>query len=166
VNAATCDDRMTTLHTQYRSKLTNFLLRFTGGDRQAAEDLAQETLIRTWRNLNALPDGTEETRRWLFTVARHVAIDAIRRRRARPDEVSLSDYTVVPYAADPGEVVLAGQSLRRAFDDLSADHRAVLSELYLQGRSTAEAASRLGVPVGTIKSRAHYALRGLRAAIN
>jgi RNA polymerase sigma-70 factor (ECF subfamily) len=56
-------------------------------------------------------------------------------------------------------------SLRRAVHDLSESHRVVISELYFHGRSTHETADRLGVPVGTVKSRAHYALRTLREAV-
>jgi RNA polymerase sigma-70 factor (ECF subfamily) len=56
---------------------------------------------------------------------------------------------------------IVGDALTR----LSPDHRAVLEQCYFQGRSTAEAAQVLGVPEGTVKSRAHYALRALRLAL-
>jgi RNA polymerase sigma-70 factor (ECF subfamily) len=52
-----------------------------------------------------------------------------------------------------------------AITQLSSDHRAVLLECYYRGRSVAEAARRLGVPEGTVKSRTHYALRALRLAL-
>jgi RNA polymerase sigma-70 factor, ECF subfamily len=52
-----------------------------------------------------------------------------------------------------------------AVGTLSAEHRDVLLETYYRGRSVAEAARRLGIPEGTVKSRTHYALRALRLAL-
>ena len=52
-----------------------------------------------------------------------------------------------------------------AVTHLSAEHRAVLQECYFNGRSVADAARRLGIPEGTVKSRTHYALRALRLAL-
>ena len=52
-----------------------------------------------------------------------------------------------------------------ALSQLSEDHRQVLVECYYRGRSVADAAQRLGIPAGTVKSRTHYALRALRLAL-
>ncbi|HZG89890.1 MAG TPA: sigma factor-like helix-turn-helix DNA-binding protein, partial [Pseudonocardia sp.] len=57
-------------------------------------------------------------------------------------------------------------TVRAAMDSLSEDHRGVLEQLYFQGRSLGEAATALGVPPGTVKSRSYYALRALRRAID
>ena len=56
-------------------------------------------------------------------------------------------------------------TVQAALRELSEEHRVVLQQLYLEGRSLGEAADRLGVPTGTVKSRSYYALRALRAAI-
>jgi RNA polymerase sigma-70 factor (ECF subfamily) len=161
----TDEARLTALHEEYAPVLLGYLAGFTNGNRPAAEDLLQETMIRAWCNLESLPTEPEHTRRWLFTVARHVAIDAIRRRRARPVEVDALDSVPAQHADETTDTVVALESLRRALGSLSTDHRVILAEIYLKGSSTAEAAERLGVPVGTVKSRAHYALRSLRTAI-
>lgn len=160
-------DRLTDLHTRYGPVLHRYLAGFTSGNRQSAEDLLQETMIRAWRHLDSLPDDPDQTRRWLFTVARHVAIDAIRRRQARPSEVDLRDPDAVlePSPDDTSGTVMAVDSLRRGLAGLSAMHRRILDELYVEGRTPGETAKLLGVPVGTVKSRAHYALRSLRAAV-
>lgn len=122
-------------------------------------------MLQAWRHLDRLPAEGESVRRWLFIVARRIAIDAARARQARPTEVGVIDLTGIPGRSDLVECVVAEQTVRRALPKLSAAHRAVLNELYFQGRSTDEAAARLGIPEGTVKSRAHYALRALRAAI-
>jgi RNA polymerase sigma-70 factor (ECF subfamily) len=57
-------------------------------DREHAEDVVQETLVRAWRNLDRIPPADDGARRWLVRVARNLAIDHLRARRARPVEVT------------------------------------------------------------------------------
>ncbi|MEU7800462.1 sigma-70 family RNA polymerase sigma factor [Micromonospora arborensis] len=158
--------RMQALHADHAEPLYRFLLRLTWGERHVAEDLLQDTMLQAWRHLDRLPPEGESLRRWLFTVARRIAIDAARARKARPTEVGMADMALLAEStADITEGVVAVQTVRRALPKLTAAHRAVLIELYFIGRSTDEAAAQLGIPEGTVKSRAHYALRALRAAI-
>ena len=156
---------MAELYDLYAEALVKFLLRLTLGNRQAAEDMLQETLLRAWQNLDKLPEDLGSLRGWLFTVARRVAIDAGRAKMARPVEVTMTDRVREPVGPDLAEHVAAAQTIREALHRLSPDHRSVLVELYYRGSSTAEAARRLGVAEGTVKSRAHYALRSLSAMI-
>ena len=79
-------ERLSELYADHSRPLLNFLLRLTNGERTAAEDLLQETMIRAWRHLETVPTEPENIRRWLFTVARRVTIDAVRMRQARPAE--------------------------------------------------------------------------------
>jgi len=156
---------MAALHAEHSRPLFHFLLGLTNGERYTAEDLLQETMLRAWRHLESIPTEHEGARRWLFTVARRITIDAVRMRRARPVETTMLDVTWMPTTEDGPESVIAAEALRRAVHDLSDAHRAILSELYVEGRSTQETAVRLGVPIGTVKSRAHYAIRTLRDAL-
>jgi RNA polymerase sigma-70 factor, ECF subfamily len=137
----------------------------SSGAVHTAEDLVQETMLRAWRNLDAVPVEPESQRRWLFTVARRVAIDAYRKRQSRPVEVSLVDTEPAAPGGGAAETVIAKLTLRHAVRGLSPAHRRVLRELYVEGHSLDETAARLGVPVGTVKSRAHYAIRQLRDAL-
>ena len=167
-----CDERLdaearlTALHDEHAPALLRFLLRLNRGERQTAEDMLQETMLRAWRHVGSLPADPDETRRWLFTVARRIAIDSIRRRQTRPVEVGLTDLTWVADRDDSIAAAVAVHGFRNAFRSLTAAHRTVLTEIYLRGHEVDEVADRLGVPVGTIKSRAHYALRSLRIALN
>ncbi|GLY98753.1 sigma-70 family RNA polymerase sigma factor [Actinoplanes sp. NBRC 103695] len=167
-----CDDRldaearMTALHAEHAPELLRFLVRLNRGERQTAEDMLQETMLRAWRHLDSLPAAYDDARRWLFTVARRIAIDAIRRRQTRPVEVGLTDLTWVADRDDSIAAAVAVHGFRNAFRSLTAAHRTVLTEIYLRGHEVDEVADRLGVPVGTVKSRAHYALRSLRTALN
>lgn len=131
------------------------------GDRAAAEDVVQEALIRAWRNPDVLTNGKGSTRGWLLTVVRNLVIDKVRARSARPQEVD-EDPEFHPAVGDHADLVANSVTVRKALEGLSEDHRVVLEQLYLRGRSLGEAAAALGVPTGTVKSRSYYALRALR----
>ncbi|MEV6813989.1 sigma-70 family RNA polymerase sigma factor [Micromonospora sp. NPDC051296] len=150
---------------EYRQPLHRFLTRLLLGQQDLAEDLVQETLLRAWRNAERLAADPSKIAPWLYTVARHVAIDAMRARQARPPEVSLPDLNRVPDTDDEMERVVSVHAVRPALGKISPEHRAVLLEMYYRGASVAEAAERLGIPEGTVKSRAYYAVRALHAAI-
>lgn len=97
-------------------------------------------------------------------MARNTGIDAVRCSRARPAGAQLPD--ILPSSADEVTgIVVAMDSLRTALRSLSSEHRRVLTELYVDGHTISQTAQRLGVPVGTVKSRSFYALRSLRTAM-
>jgi RNA polymerase sigma-70 factor (ECF subfamily) len=143
--------------------LLAYATRATGGDRHAAEDVVQETWLRTWRHVDRLGD-LASVRSWLMRIAHNVAIDQHRRRRARPTEVELPDHEVEGVATVPGpdDEVETRIDVDAALEHLSAAHRDTLVEVYFADRTANGAASVLGVPVGTVKSRVHKALRALR----
>ncbi|MBP0452354.1 sigma-70 family RNA polymerase sigma factor [Kitasatospora sp. RG8] len=141
------------------------LLRATGGDRGKAEDILQETLLRAWQHPEALAAGPEQSRPWLFTVARRIAIDHYRMAAARVREVLGEESTDRPVADDPYDQVVVARDVDAALRRLQDHHRAVLVELHLNDRSVADAATRLGVPPGTVKSRNFYAIRALRPVL-
>lgn len=158
--------RIEELKARHGRSLFKFLVRLTRGERYLAEDLLQETLIRAWRNIDRVPVQEENSRRWLFIVARRVAIDAARMRQSRPTEVNLLDLELISTPNPTTEAVLAADTLARAIRSLSREQRLILTELYIHGSSTKEAAHRLGIPLGTVKSRTFYALRSLRDALS
>lgn len=153
------------LYEQHSAALLTFVLRLTGGDRQRAEDIVQETLMRAWRNAHKLgAPGPASIRPWLVTVARRIAIDNHRSNQARPSEAydqELDGFAV----ADPTEQVLRSMTVTEALRELSYAHREILLETYFRGRTITEAAESLGLPLGTAKSRVYYALRALRLAL-
>jgi RNA polymerase sigma-70 factor (ECF subfamily) len=158
------DEVLRALFEQHAAPLLSYAIRLTGGDRGRAEDVVQETLLRAWRHPEALDPDRGPVRSWLFTVARNVAVDAHRARRARPPEVGEDALAVVP-AVDEIEQALDTWLVADALATLSPDHRAVIVETYFRGRSVADAASVLGIPPGTVKSRTFYGLRALRLAL-
>lgn len=157
--------RLRRLYDEHATALLGFAMRLSNGDRGRAEDIVQETLVRAWRNPQALDASRGPVRPWLFTVAHRVAIDAHRARSARPTEVANDSVIGLVPAADEIDAHLDRLILADALQALSPDHRSVLIETYFQGRSVAEAADVLGVPPGTVKSRTYYALRALKLAL-
>ncbi len=88
-------------------------------------------------------------------------IDEWRTPRSQ-SEFAVADVPDVPDLADRTDQLLLSWVVAEAITKLSPDHRAVLLECYYRGVPVAEAARRLGIPEGTVKSRTHYALRALR----
>ena len=155
---------MQQLHDEHAAALWGYCLRLTSHDHARAEDVMQETLLRAWRRWDRLEESHGSVRSWLYTVARNIVIDEWRSRRSR-SEVTVAE---VPEVGDPDEVdrMLQSWVVADALGALSVEHRAVVVECYYRGASVAQAAARLGIPEGTVKSRTHYALRALRLALN
>ncbi len=154
------------LYAEHGSMLLAYATRWSSGDRQHGEDAVQETLIRAWRRPLAGDVGSSAERAWLLTVVRNVCIDRYRARQSRPREVggdALESAESISSADDIDRAV-EQWTIAEAFTHLSLDHRAVLQETYFNGLSVAEAARLLGIPEGTVKSRAFHALRALRKA--
>ncbi|MFE9257773.1 sigma-70 family RNA polymerase sigma factor [Streptomyces sp. NPDC006879] len=157
------------LQREHGKALHGFLVGLTHGDAQRAEDLVQETLLRAWQHPEALESEHESVRPWLFTVARRLAIDALRARMSRPQEVA-TDVMEAPVTrlspADPLAGSVTALDVRRAVRSLGREHRDVLVQVYFCDRSVAETAQVLGIPAGTVKSRTYYALRELRRGLS
>jgi RNA polymerase sigma-70 factor (ECF subfamily) len=132
-------------------------------DRAAAEDVVQEALLRAWRHPEVLVNGKGSVRGWLLTVVRNIVTDQIRARGRRPAEVPEGPVEVA-IEDDHADRVVTSMVVVDALSTLSAEHREVLEQIYLLGSTVAEAAKTLGIPPGTVKSRAFYALRALRSA--
>jgi RNA polymerase sigma-70 factor (ECF subfamily) len=157
------DALLRALYEQHAAVLWSFVVPLTGGDRMQAQDVVQETMLRAWRHPEVLAQSQRSARSWLFTVAHRIVIDEWRRGRSAREILSDDPPDVgQPYRT---EAVLNVWLIADALDTLSPDHRAVIVECYYRGRSTSEAAHALGIPDGTVKSRAHYALRALRLAL-
>lgn len=150
------------LYREHAGPLLTYVRSLVAGDARRAEDIVQETLLRAWRHAR---DLTAETARpWLFRVARNLVVDGHRAAIRRPQEVS-ADVLLARPADDEFERTLLGWQVADALQALTEAHRDVVVELYFRDRSVADAARILRVPEGTVRSRAYYALRALRLAL-
>jgi RNA polymerase sigma-70 factor, ECF subfamily len=162
VRATADEELLRTLYEDHASALLGFVRRLVDGDRQHAEDIVQETLLRAWRHSDSL--STDRVRPWLFTVARNLVISRYRARRARATEVPLPDVDTL-VADDELDRAVVSWQVAAALRTLSPAHREVLVHLFFGGQTIAEAAAAIGVPPGTVKSRSFYALKALRLAL-
>jgi RNA polymerase sigma-70 factor, ECF subfamily len=166
VRSRTADDDafVTELYRQYRVPLMAYVLRLTAGDRQQAEDVVQETMLRAWRQAGKLDLTEPSLMPWLATVARRIVIDDKRRKSARPAETGDGMMEDAP-VADTTEDMLRKLLMAEALQSLTPAHREVLNETILRDRTVNQAAEVLGIPVGTVKSRVYYALKALRVVL-
>lgn len=130
-------------------------------DRHLAEDVVQETMLRAWRHCAGFSPEKGSVRGWLMRVAHNIAMDKIRMRQSRPAEVAQYESSLA-LVEDHADRVVTAMQVRAALERLSPAHRAVVEQVYLNGLTAPEAAERLGIPEGTVYSRAFYALRQLR----
>jgi RNA polymerase sigma-70 factor (ECF subfamily) len=159
------EERFNQIVRAYRAGLLVYCAKLTGGDREKAEDIVQETFIRAWRRVDQMHEDQGSVVGWLRRVAHNVAIDTHRMRQIRPPEVEL-EHPDVAVARDGTDDVLLKVIVENVLATAWPEHRAVLTEVYLHDQTSTQAAQRLGIPVGTVKSRVHYALRALRANLD
>jgi RNA polymerase sigma-70 factor, ECF subfamily len=156
------DESIRELYQRHADMLFNLVWRLVDGDRQRAEDIVQETLIRAWQNAEKLDLlSGRRLRPWLITVARRIAIDAYRSKEARPEEVHDLDPGRFS-TLDDTERIERSVIVMAALRELSLPYREILLQTYFYGRTVARAADYLGLPLGTAKSRVYHGLRALR----
>jgi RNA polymerase sigma-70 factor (ECF subfamily) len=141
------------------------------GNREAAEELVQETFLRAWRQIATYQPSLGRVSNWLLGIARNLAIDELRRRGARPQVVANDEndeqITQIPGSRDedPAELVQASAQsaqIRQALDVLPPAQREVMELAYYSGLTQSEIAARLGDPLGTVKTRMRLATQKLR----
>jgi len=132
------------------------------GDRSLCEEATQQTFVRAWRAAASF-DASRELDPWIAMIARRVAIDMYRREAARAtsplDPVAREHPALV--ASPAADAVLDVWEVRRAVSALPAELREIVRLQHFDGLAHDEIAARLGVPVGTVKSRSFRAHRRL-----
>jgi RNA polymerase sigma-70 factor (ECF subfamily) len=131
-----------------------------------AEELTSDVMVEVWRSA-ARYGGRSRARTWVFGIAHHKAIDALRKRRTTlvPLDDLLGAATDV---TGPEEAALRAEERSRLDDalaSLSAEHRAVLELTYVEGFSQKEIAEIVDCQIATVKTRAFYAKQRLRDAL-
>jgi RNA polymerase sigma-70 factor (ECF subfamily) len=122
-------------------------------DREAAEDVTQETFVRAFRALGRYRGDAKFTT-WLLTIARNCALDEVRRKARRRDTTDALEAQ--PYQSATGDPATALE-VREALASLPVELRESIVLIDMLGESYADAASVLHLPVGTVKSRVHRA---------
>lgn len=138
-----------------------------GASPEAAEELAQETMIAVWRKAGLYDRRQASGSTWVFTILRNKRIDlfrAERRPESAPEELAL----LVADATDVETEVAAKRAaddLRRRVAELPAEQSAVLVKAYIEDKTHDAIARELRIPLGTVKSRIRLAIERLRASM-
>jgi RNA polymerase sigma-70 factor (ECF subfamily) len=132
-------------------------------DPELARDAVQEGCIRAWRDLPGLRDP-DRFDAWLHRLIVNACLDLVRRRKRRVIEVELTPLDM-PSATDTAGSIADRQVIHEALAGLDPGHRAVVALHYLLGMPLPDVAASLQIPLGTAKSRLHYALAAMRTTV-
>ncbi len=142
------------------------------GDRDAAEDVAQEAFLSIWRSRAGYDRARGSVRAWVLGIVRNRAIDALR-RDARPGVPQLDFDDDAVLEARPAEERTDAEAVRRetarevrgALDELPNDQSKVIQLAYFGGFSHSEIAEMLNMPLGTVKGRMRLGLEKMRGGM-
>lgn len=154
------------LFESYAPRVKSYMMR-QGADPTTAEELAQETLLTVWRKAALYSGDKGSATTWIFTIARNLRIDRLRREVAwqpLPDDI---DEQEAPDPA-PDEAVSERErsaKVQAVLAELPPDQAEAVNLSYVEGLSHSEIAERLGVPLGTVKSRMRLAYHKIRDAL-
>jgi len=155
------------LYERYKSMAFGIARRITADD-VLAEDVVQDAFLGAWRGADRYVEGRGSVKTWLLSIVHHRAIDVVRRRRPTGDLPAEDEAKPVPAVLTLpdvwGEVAerLDRETVGSALATLPDAQREALELAYWGGLSQSEIADRLGVPLGTVKSRVRLALVALR----
>jgi RNA polymerase sigma-70 factor (ECF subfamily) len=153
------------LFKHFAPRVKSFLIRW-GMAAEAAEELAQETLLTVWRRADVYDPAKAAASTWIFAIARNLRIDRARREGRPILEEDPSDAVPQP---SPDAVVSAAEDearVARALQNLPPEQAQVVKLAFFAGKPHSEIAMDLGLPLGTVKSRMRLAMGRLRDALD
>jgi len=142
------------------------------GDSATAEEITQDVFVRVWERASQYRAEQAQVSTWLTSIARHRAIDQLRRQGVRPEGQSVAWADLSPQAEPTAvgpeqatELSIQRQRVRAAVAQLPAEQKQVLALAYFQGYTQTEIAESLSLPLGTVKTRIRLAMEKLRALL-
>jgi RNA polymerase sigma-70 factor (ECF subfamily) len=155
------------LFSYYAPRVKSYLMRL-GADGAAAEEITQDVMVTVWRKASLFDRSQASVSTWIFRIARNRRIDVFRRTR-RPD-LDPEEAMILPAAVEaPGDRIEAMQTearVRDAMRDLPEEQLLLLRLAFYEGLSHREIAEKLGVPLGTVKSRIRLAFAKMKSRLD
>ncbi|QFT89447.1 RNA polymerase sigma factor SigX [Bacillus sp. THAF10] len=158
------------LYEKYHQDLYQFLF-YMVNNKEQAEDLVQEVYIKVLRSYDSF-EGKSSEKTWLFSIAKHVAIDSFRKQKGWKNKLletfDWNKQQVKDSSPLPEEIALQNeqvQQMYRCLDKCKVDHRLVLVLRYIQALSIQETASVLGWTESKVKTTQHRALKVLKTSM-
>lgn len=139
------------------------------GSREAAEEVLQDTFVRAFHKASAFDASRGTAFAWLVTIGRRLAIDRIRRERARPENKSLEQTVADHVQSDEQSGADIQQKieydwLAESMQLLTSSQRTIIEMAFFKGYTHIEIAEKLDLPIGTVKSHIYRGLDALRKA--
>jgi RNA polymerase sigma-70 factor, ECF subfamily len=150
----------------FAPRIKSFMIR-KGATPDQAEDLVQETMISVWTKAGLYDPTKGSVLTWVFTIARNLRIDRIRRDVSRP-VAELGDYDAPSDAPGSDEILVRKdetQCVARALSEIAPEQKQILLLSFVDDFSQSEIAQRLNLPLGTVKSRMRLAYIHLRKTL-
>ncbi len=162
-------DAFKLLFEHFAPRVKGFLVK-TGMNADAAEEIAQNTLLTVWRKAAQFDPASAGAAAWIFTIARNLRIDSARQaaRQAKAlDKAAVSaERDEAPEAVDSPETMMTRRDdvsrVAAALQRLSEEQSTVIRLSFIEEQPHGEIAERLGIPLGTVKSRIRLAMARLR----
>jgi RNA polymerase sigma-70 factor, ECF subfamily len=153
------------LFAHFAPRLKAFLIR-SGADALAAEDFAQEAMLIVWRKAALYDPERAAPSSWIFTIARNLRIDTLRRSKYAVRDIDPSDVPDAPLQPDEAlDESNGARRVRAALAALPEEQRKVLLLSYFSDLAHGEISRRLDMPLGTVKSRLRLAVARLRETL-
>jgi len=130
-----------------------------------ADELVQEVMLKVWQKAGAFNPEKAAASTWVYTIARNCRTDMFRRLQKFDTPLSAEDFTPEQDDEQPFTALQqrrSGQRIKEAMAGLPADQTQILAKVYMEGKSHAEAAAELDLPLGTVKSRVRLAIQKLQ----
>lgn len=142
------------LFKHFAPKVKAYIIRL-GLVETTAEELMQETMLAVWRKAHMYNRSKAAASTWIFTLARNLSIDLMRKQKY--PEYGLEEWHEEPDGRNPGEELVTSDRLNRAIAQLPENQAQVIYMSFFEGRSHSDISDRLGVPLGSVKSRIRLA---------
>lgn len=157
------------LFAHFAPRVKSFMLR-SGASEASAEEVAQDTLLAVWRKAALFDPESAGASAWIFTIARNLRIDAIRREKRSGARDAGDDVDQrIDDAPAPDALLVSSQSeqrVRAALAQLSDEQMRVVALSFFEEKAHGEIAALLQIPLGTVKSRLRLAMNRLRALLD
>ena len=167
IAATRCRASFALLFARFAPRVKSYLLRLGAGP-ELAEELAQEALLTVWRKAPYFDPSRASASTWIFTIARNLRIDAVRRER-HPEDLQNEPEMMPPAEASADDVLSAGERearVREAMQTLPDEQAEVVRLSFFQDKAHGEISRDLGLPLGTVKSRLRLAMIRLRGQLD
>ncbi|MEX0347321.1 MAG: sigma-70 family RNA polymerase sigma factor [Rhizobiaceae bacterium] len=133
-------------------------------DPELAEDLMQDTMLTVWNKAHQFASWRGSVSAWIFTIARNRRIDRFRRQGTR-HYIDIADYEIADETPDSEDCIMAGERDRlvaEATSHLPEEQKQIIAMSFVENLAQTEIADRLGIPLGTVKSRMRLAYKKIK----